>query len=124
MFFCIKGIRENNAVKYNLTQKKQDEGCLCRSFRISAVRLNSVGAKKSRRTRWTSHIARMALMRNPYKIWVCKLGWKRLFGTRSLKWENGELDRQKCGGVGVNWMRLAQVRVQWRASMRTLMEQV
>jgi hypothetical protein len=59
----------------------------------------------SRRMRWEGHVAPM--------------GEGEVFRRR---WEiNIELDLRETGIDGANWIRLAQDRVQWRASVNTAM---
>jgi hypothetical protein len=63
---------------------------------------------KSRRMRWTGHIARMGEMRNMYKILVGKPERKRPLGRHRRRWEgNIKIDLRKTGVVCVDCIHLA-----------------
>jgi hypothetical protein len=64
---------------------------------------------KSRRMRWTEHIARMREKRNAYRILVKKPEGKRPLGRPRLRWVgNIKMDRLGC----MDWIDLAQDRDQ------------
>jgi hypothetical protein len=47
---------------------------------------------------------------------------KRLLGRPRRRWEdNIKMDLREIGIDGANWIRLAQVRVQWRAFVNSVM---
>jgi hypothetical protein len=77
---------------------------------------------KSRRMRWTEHVARMVVMINTYKIFIGKFEGKKLLGRPRRRWEdNITLDLRKIGWKSVDWMHLAQVRGQWCALVNVVM---
>jgi hypothetical protein len=74
---------------------------------------NIVRVIKSRRLKWVGHVARMG-EGGP----KCK----RPLGRPRCRWEdNIKLDLREIGIDGVNWIRLAQDRVQWWALMNMVM---
>jgi hypothetical protein len=83
---------------------------------------NIVRVIKSRRMRWVGHVARMGEGRDVYRILVGRPESKRPLGRRRRRWEdNIKLDLRERGIYVVNWIRLAQDRVQWRAFVSTVM---
>jgi hypothetical protein len=77
---------------------------------------------KSRRTRWTGHIARMREKRNAYRILVGKPEGKRPLGRPRRKWDgNIRVDLREIGWGGMDWIDVAQDRNQWRALVNTVM---
>jgi hypothetical protein len=66
---------------------------------------------KSRRMRWTGHVALMREKRNAYRILVGKLEGKRPLGGL----DHIKIDLREIGWDGMNWINLAQDRDQWRA---------
>jgi hypothetical protein len=77
---------------------------------------------KSRKMRWARHVARMGEEREVYKVWVGKPEGKRPLGRPRRRWEDGiRMDLRKTGLVGVDWIRLAQDRDQWRAVVSAVM---
>jgi hypothetical protein len=76
---------------------------------------NIVRVIKSRRMRWAGHVAHMEEGRGVYRILAGKPEGKRPVGRPRRRWEdNIKLDLWEIGIDGVNWIRLAQDRVQWR----------
>jgi hypothetical protein len=77
---------------------------------------------KSRRMRWTGHVARMRLKRNAYRLLVGKPEGKRPPGRPRRRWvDNIKMDiLQICWG-GVDWIGLAQDRDKWRALVNAVM---
>jgi hypothetical protein len=77
---------------------------------------------KSRKMRWAEHVARMGEGKGAYRVLV---GWpegKRPLGRPRRRWEdNIKMDLTEMRIDGVNWIRLAQDRVQWRAFVSTVM---
>jgi len=60
--------------------------------------------------------------RNAYKILVCKRERKRPLGRPRRRWEdNIRVDLRQIGWDGVDWIRLAQDRIQWWAVVITVM---
>jgi hypothetical protein len=80
---------------------------------------------KSRRMRWTGHIARMGEMRNAYKSLVGKPERKRPRGRPRHRWEDSITRRMSLRGIeweSVEWMHLAQDRDQLWAVVNTVMK--
>jgi hypothetical protein len=60
--------------------------------------------------------------RGAYRVLVGRPKGKRLLGRHRRKWEdNIKMDLREIVIDGPNWMRLAQDRVRWRASVNTVM---
>jgi hypothetical protein len=77
---------------------------------------------KSRRMRWTGHVAGMGEKRNAYRILVGKPEGKRPLGRPRLRWvDNIKIDLRETGWDGLDWIDLAQDRDQWRALVNTVM---
>jgi hypothetical protein len=73
--------------------------------------------------RWVGRVARIEEMRNSYKMQVGKPEGKRPLGRNRRRWEgNIRMDLGEIGWEGVvDWIHLAQVRDQWRAVVKTVM---
>jgi hypothetical protein len=83
---------------------------------------NIVRVIKSRRMRWTRHVARMGEGRGAYRVLVGRPEGKRPLGRPRRRWEdNIKMDLREIGIEGANWFRLAQERVQWLAFVNTVM---
>jgi hypothetical protein len=83
---------------------------------------NIVRVIKSRKMRWAGHVARMGEGRGAYRVLVGRPEGKRPLGRPRCRWEdNIKMDLGEIGIDGVNWIRLAQDRVQWRAFVNTVM---
>jgi hypothetical protein len=83
---------------------------------------NIVRTIKSRRMRWAGHVARMGEGRGVYRVLVGRPEGRRPLGRSKRRWENNiKMDLREVGIVGVNWIQLAQDRVQWRACVNTVM---
>jgi hypothetical protein len=83
---------------------------------------NIVRVIKSRRMRWSGHVARIGEGRSFYRVLVGMSEGKRPLGRPRLRWEdNIKMDLTEIGIDGPNWIRLAQDRVQWRTSVNTVM---
>jgi hypothetical protein len=78
---------------------------------------------KSRRMRWTGHVARMGEERKVYKVSVGKPEGRRPLGRPRRRWEDGiRMDlRETDLGVWIGFERLAQDRDRWRAVMSAVM---
>jgi hypothetical protein len=60
---------------------------------------------KSRRMRWTGHVARMGEERKVYKVLVGKPEGKRPLGRPRRRWEDGvRMDLREIGLGGVYWI--------------------
>jgi hypothetical protein len=83
---------------------------------------NIVRVIKLRRMRWAGHVARTGEGRGVYRVSVGRPEGKRPLGRPRCRWEdNIKLDLRETGTEVVNWIRLAQDRVQWRAFVNTVM---
>jgi hypothetical protein len=77
---------------------------------------------KSRRMRWTGHVARMGEGKDVCRVLVGRPEGKRTLGRSRRRWEdNIKMDLREIGIDGANWIQLAQDRVQWRACVNTVM---
>jgi hypothetical protein len=77
---------------------------------------------KSRRLSWAGHVARRGDGRGVYRVLVGKPEGKRPLGRSRCRWEdNIKMDLREIGIDGANWIQLAQDRVQWRESVKTVM---
>jgi hypothetical protein len=75
---------------------------------------------KSRRMRWVGHVARMEKRRDVHRVLVGSPEGKRPLGRPRRRWEdNIKLDLREIGIDEVNWIWLAQDKVQWRAFVNT-----
>jgi hypothetical protein len=76
--------------------------------------LNVVRVIKSRRMRWTGHVARMGEGRGVYRVLVGMPEGRRPLGRPRRKWEdNIKIYLREIGIDEANWIRMAQDRVQW-----------
>jgi hypothetical protein len=83
---------------------------------------NIVRVIKSRRMRWAGHVARMGEGRCVYRVLVGRPEGKRPLGRPRHRWEdNIKMDLREIGIDGVNWIWLAEDRVQWWAFVNTVM---
>ena len=83
---------------------------------------NTVRVIKSRRMRWTGHVARMREGRRVYRVFVGKPEGKRPLGRPKRRWEdNIKMHLQEVGCGGMDWIELAQYRDRWRALMNAAM---
>jgi hypothetical protein len=77
---------------------------------------------ESRRMRWAGHVAHMEEGRGVYRVLVGRPEGKRPLGKARCGWEdNIKMYLREIGINGVNWIQLAQDRVQWWAFVNTLM---
>jgi hypothetical protein len=83
---------------------------------------NIIRVNKSRRMRWAGHVARIGEGRGVYRVLVGRPEGKRSLGRLRRRWEdNIKMDLREILIDGANWIWLAQDRVQWRASVNTVM---
>jgi hypothetical protein len=83
---------------------------------------NIVRVIKSRKMRWAGHVARMGEGRCVHRILVGRPEGKRLLGRPRRMWEdNIKMYLREIGLDEVNWIQLAQYRVQWRTSVSMVM---
>jgi hypothetical protein len=77
---------------------------------------------KSRRMRWTGHVARMGEGRNVYRILVGKPEGNRPLERPRHRWDDGfKMDLREIGWGGVEWIHLAQDRDIWWALVNAVM---
>jgi hypothetical protein len=82
-------------------------------FPLSIIRI-----KKSRRIRWTGHVARMGEKRNAYRLLVEKPEGKR---SRRRWVDNIRMDLGEVGWGDVDWIGLAQDRNRCRALVNSVL---
>jgi hypothetical protein len=76
---------------------------------------------KSKRMRWTGHIARMGEKRNAYRLLVGKPEGKRPLGRPRRRWVDISMDLGEVGWRDVDWIGLAQDRNRWRALVNSVL---
>jgi hypothetical protein len=71
--------------------------------------------------RWAGHVALMGEGRGVYRVLVGKSEGKRPLERPRRRWEdNNKMDLREIESDGTKWILLAQERVQWRASVNTV----
>jgi hypothetical protein len=81
-----------------------------------------IGVIKSRRMRWAGHVARIEEKRNAYGMLVVKPEGKRPLERQRRRWvDNLKMNLREIGRGGMDWIDLAQVRDQWTALVKALM---
>ena len=82
---------------------------------------NIVPVIKSRRMRWTGHVACMGEGRGVHRFLVGKRGGKRPLGRPRRRWEdNIKMDLQELRRSCRDWMELVPDRDRWRALVSTV----
>jgi hypothetical protein len=77
---------------------------------------------KSRRMRWAGHVACMGEGRGAYRVLVGRPEGKRPLGRPRHRWDdNIKMYLRELGINGLNWIWLAQDRVQWWAFVNMVM---
>jgi hypothetical protein len=77
---------------------------------------------KSRRVRWTGHVARMGEKRKAYRLLVGKPEGKRRLGRPRRRWvDNIKMDPGEVGCGDAKWTGLAQDVDRWRALVNSMM---
>ena len=83
---------------------------------------NIVRVIKSRRMRWTGHVACMVEERGVYRFLVGKPEGRRPLGRHRRRWlGNIRMDLQKVGCGYMDWIGLAQDRDRWRTLVSAVM---
>jgi hypothetical protein len=83
---------------------------------------NIVWVIKSRRMRWAGDVTCIGEGRGIYRVLVWRPEGKRPPGRPRCRWDdNIKMDLREIGIDGVNLIRLAQDRAQWRAFVSTVM---
>ncbi|KAJ4443166.1 hypothetical protein ANN_04816 [Periplaneta americana] len=77
---------------------------------------------KSKRLRWTGHVARMGESRNAYRVLIGRPEGKSPLGRPRRRWENNiKMYLREMGYDDREWIGLAQDRDLWRAYVRAAM---
>jgi hypothetical protein len=72
--------------------------------------------------RWTGHVARIGEGKCVYRVLVGRPEGQRPLGIPRHRWQdNIKMDLRELQMDGANWIRLAKVRVRWRAFVNTVM---
>jgi hypothetical protein len=96
--------------------------CESYSFNYSLTQILVVRVIKSRRMRWVGHVAHIGEGKWVYRVSVRRFEGKRTLERPRHRWEdNIKMDLREIGINGVNWIWLAQDRVQWQAFVSTVM---
>jgi hypothetical protein len=83
---------------------------------------NTVQVIKTRRMRWSGHVARMGEERGVYRVLVGKPEGKIPLGRPRRRWENNiRMNLQEVGCGVMDWIELAQDRDRWRALVNAVM---
>jgi hypothetical protein len=104
-------VSENRVLRRIFGPKSEGDGS-CRKFHNDELyRLysssNVVRVIKSRRMRWTGHVARMGEERGLYRVWAGRPEGRRPLERPSRRWEdNVKLDLSEKGIDGTNWLRI------------------
>jgi hypothetical protein len=117
-----------DTVLRRMFESKREEDKSCRKLHNDELHSlhyspNFVKVIKSRRMRWAGHVARMGEGRNVYRILVGRPEGKKPLRRPKRKWEdNIKMDLREIGIDGVNWIRLAQDWIRWRAFVDIVMK--
>jgi hypothetical protein len=77
---------------------------------------------KSRRMRWAGHVAHTGERKSIYRVLVGKPEEKRPLGRPRHSGEcNIKMDLKEVGCGGLDWIKLAQDRERWWASLNVMM---
>ena len=83
---------------------------------------NIVRVAKSRRMRFTGHVARMGEERVLYRVLVGKPEGKRTLGRPRRRWvDHIRIDLQEVGCGYMDWIGLTQDRDRWRTLVNAVM---
>jgi hypothetical protein len=102
---------ENRVLRRIFGPKREEDGSWIKLHNDELHSLysspNIVRVIKSRRMRWTGHVARMGDGRGVYRLLVGRPEGRRPLGRPRL-------DLREIGIDGANWIQMAQDRVRWR----------
>jgi hypothetical protein len=117
---------ENRVLRKIFGPKREEDGSWRKfhndEFHCLFSSPNIVRVIKARRMRWAGHVAHMGEGRGVYRVLVGRSEGKRPLGRPRSRWEdNIKMDRREIGIDGVNWIQLAQDRVQWQACVNMVM---
>ena len=70
--------------------------------------LNVIQVSKSKRMKWSGHVARMGDGRGVHRVLIGKPEGKRPLGRPRRRWEDIKIDFQEVGGGCGDWMELSQ----------------
>jgi hypothetical protein len=115
---------ENNVLKI-FGSKREEDGSQRKLHNDELHRLyslpNMVRVIKSKR-RWAGHVACMGEGRGVYRVLVGRPKGNISLGRFGCRWEdNIKMDPGEIGINGMNWIQLAQGRVQWWAFVNMVM---
>jgi hypothetical protein len=118
-------VSENRVLRRIFGPKREEDGSWRKLHNDELHNLYSspyiVRVIKSRRMRWAGHVARMGEGRGVYRVLVGRPEGKRQLGRPRRRWEdNIKMDLREIGIDGVNWIRLAQDGIRWRAFVNTV----
>jgi hypothetical protein len=105
----------------NICNKNSTEApvnmCICPDYDHSFISTYTATCRYCQRPiRWAGHVACMGEDRGVHRVLVGKPEGKRPLGRPRCRWEdNIKMDLHEVGGVGGDWMELAQDRDRWRA---------
>jgi hypothetical protein len=88
---------------------------------ITFSSLSVIRIIQSTRIRWAGHVALMGEKRNTYRILVGNPVGKRPQGRPTCRWvDNIKMNLKEIRWDGMDWIDLAEDRVQWRSLVNTV----
>jgi hypothetical protein len=117
---------ENRVMRKIFEPKREEDGSWRKFHNDELHNLysspNIIRVIKSRRMRWAGHVAHMGEGRGIYRVLVGRPEGKRPMERHRHRWEdNIKMDLRETEINGVNWIWLAQDRVQWQAFVNMVM---
>jgi hypothetical protein len=117
---------ENRVLRKIFGPKREEDGLWRKMHNVELhslySSLNIVMVIKSRKVRWVGHVACMAKGRGICRVLVRRPRGKKPLGRPRHRWEdNIKIGPRETGINGVNWIQLAQDRVQWQAFVNMVM---
>jgi hypothetical protein len=117
---------ENRVLRRIFGPKREGDGSLRKLHNDELHSLysspNIVRMIKSSRMRGAGYVARMEEGRGVYRVLVGRPEGKRPLGRPRRRWEDSiKMDLREIETDGVNWIQLAQDRVQWWTCVITVM---